>query len=123
VKAWTSGKPATTRSRAVRFGTVVDNYRGASGLERGAHSLRGENSEGGIPGTVAARNKVANPEACQETAERLGKPESGTGVRVTTRFTWGSPRGTPLKGPETSRESDSTDRSDGQEAVRDFRGD
>jgi len=31
-----------------------------SGLERGARSLRGERSEGRIPGTDAARNKAAN---------------------------------------------------------------
>jgi hypothetical protein len=64
-----------------------------------------------------------NLEACYETTERLRKPESGTGEDVTVLLTWGSPQGIPLEGPGISGKSDPTDRSDGQEAVRDFRGD
>jgi hypothetical protein len=46
-KAWESVKRWVIRSSAARFRSTVDNCREASGLGRGARSLRGENSEEG----------------------------------------------------------------------------
>jgi hypothetical protein len=43
--------------------------------------------------------------ACQETAERLGKPESGTEAEVTARLITGLARGMSLKGRRSSGES------------------
>jgi len=47
------------RQTAVHLRMRVDDCKGAGGLERGSRSLRGESSEGRIPGTVAARKKAA----------------------------------------------------------------
>jgi hypothetical protein len=50
-------------------------------LTRRGRFLRGESSEGGSPGTVAARNRAVERKLA-ETAERLRKPESGTGLTL-----------------------------------------
>jgi len=77
-------KPAVTRRSQVRLGTAVDDRKGASGLERGARLFargrlwRRDEAWGGC-GTKQGREA----RVCQETAERLRKPESGTGVGVT----------------------------------------
>jgi len=55
-------KAALIRFGPARRRTRVDNHKGASGLERGARSLRGEDSEGGQPKTVTARNKAVKLE-------------------------------------------------------------
>jgi len=41
------GETCGNKAKAVRFGTWVNNYKGAGGPERGARFLRGENSEEG----------------------------------------------------------------------------
>jgi len=51
-------KPALIRTARRLDEPVVDNCKGASGLERGARFLGGETSEGEKPGAVVRRNKL-----------------------------------------------------------------
>jgi hypothetical protein len=78
-RAWWSVKPGVIRPRTVRPSALVENGRGAGGAERRPRSLRGENSEGDAYGRLRRETKPRSS-TVPKTAERLRKPESGTGV-------------------------------------------
>jgi hypothetical protein len=75
-------KPAITRSQGVHFSTRVDNREGVCGFERGWQFLRGEDSEGKRSRDGCGTKQGHEAWACQETAERLREPESGTEVSL-----------------------------------------
>jgi type IV secretory pathway TrbL component len=85
-KARASVKRPVTRPRAVRPGTPVDDRKGADGPERGARFPAGETLKEESPGTASGMKEGRQPRACQETAGRWSKPESGTETGVTTRL-------------------------------------
>lgn len=80
VTARESAKPAVTRPWSSRLSTSVDDGKGASGPERGARFLRGEDSEGRNPRNGCGMQQGREARVGQETAERLRKPVSGTEV-------------------------------------------
>lgn len=59
---------------------------------------------------------------CQETAERLRKPESGTGPGVDNPAQMGLARGTSSKGPETSGSRNAGTRPAGEEEANTLKG-
>jgi len=77
-------KPAVIRRSRVRLSTAADNRRGASGPREGCatlcegKALKESEAQDGC-GTKQGRET----RVCQEAAERLRKPESGTEVGVT----------------------------------------
>jgi hypothetical protein len=98
-------KPAVIRPRAVQLCTPVDNREGVSGLERGWRLLRGEDSEGRSSRNGCGTKQSHEAWVCQETAERLGKPESGTEMSLDNSSQRGLAQGTPLKGQGSSGKS------------------
>jgi len=75
------GETAGDTTQAIASRILVDNRRGAGGLERGTRTLGGERSEGGRPGGSGVK-QTRELERASRTAGRVRNPESGTGAVV-----------------------------------------
>jgi hypothetical protein len=87
-EAWASAKPVVIRAPVVRARLLVDDCKGAVAL-RGVRNFREGKALKGDPRNGCGTKQGREARVCQKTAERLRKPESGTGVGVTTYSMWG----------------------------------